>query len=97
MIDGVVDEIFLFGRKYVVLILWIYDVMKNICLNTTLMVNLRKLCEYAFDSYSVDDCLEQIVGKLKCVKIIILSPNRTLSCVRVGVGQHCDPFSQVHA
>ena len=58
MIDVVVDEIFLLGRKYGVVILWRFDVMSSMCMTTPSIVNLRKISEYDFDSNSVDYCLE---------------------------------------
>ena len=62
-------------------------------MTTPLMTNLRKLCEYASNSYLVDDCFEQSIETLQCVERIIMSPRCTLSCVRVGAGKHCEPFS----
>ena len=55
------------------MILWMSDMMISMCMTTPLMVNLRKLCEYASDSDSVDDNLEQSVGTLQCVGSIIVS------------------------
>jgi hypothetical protein len=66
--------------------------MSGLCETTPLITNLRKPCEYAPESDLVDDCIEQTVGTLQCVESIIVSPNRTLSCVRAGAGQHREPF-----
>ena len=52
--DGVVDDIFLLGRKYAVMILWRSDMISRMCMTTPLMMNLRKLCEYASDLDSMD-------------------------------------------
>jgi len=46
--------------------------MSSTRMTTVLMLNLRKLCEYASDSYSVDYLLEQSDGTFS------VSPRATL-------------------
>ena len=55
--DGVVNEIFLLGRKYAVVILWRSDMMSSMCMTTPPIMSLRKLCESNFHSDSMDPLL----------------------------------------